>query len=464
MKKPMSLTSRMSLLFALSAAVVLMVAGVLFEQALNDRLLKRDGVELYGKMNLVHGLVAKAHSADDLARLPAHLNDIGSGHPGILISVVADSGETLYSAGNFHAVSRLEKFQGNGGGAEPTLWEDGGHVYRFLSNLVQLGMPGGKQAKVIIAFDITADRAFANTFLEYLWFTMALVALVLGWLGWIVVRHGLVPLQEVSAKVAAISTTQLDKPLESQGVPRELQELVAAFNTMLAHLHESFRRLSDFSSDIAHELRTPIHNLLIQTQVTLCDQSSPDDYRVVLQANEEEYLRLSRMISDMLFLAKADNKQVVLKKEIVDLVTEVTTLFDFFEALASEQGIELQQSGEATVEADRLMIQRVLSNLLSNAIRFTPRGMAIRVNMSTESGWTRLSITNLGPEIPSEHQSRIFERFYRIDPSRREGYADSIGLGLAITKSIVEMHGGQIGVESEGGMVTFTITLPRLDE
>lgn len=461
MKKPMSLTSRMSLLFALAAAVVLLVAGVLFEQALNDHLLKRDREELYGKIDLVHGLIAKARSADDLAKLPAHLNDIGSGHPGILISVVADSGETLYLAGNRHSVGRLQQFQGNGG-TEPALWEDGGRVYRFVSSLVRSGMPGGKQAKVIIAFDITADQAFVNTFLEYLWFTMSLVALVLGWLGWFVVRHGLAPLREVSAKVAAISTTQLDKPLESQGVPRELQELVAAFNAMLARLHESFHRLAEFSSDIAHELRTPIHNLLIQTQVTLCDQSSLDDCRAVLQANEEEYLRLSRMISDMLFLAKADNNRVFLNMENVDLVTEVTTLFEFFEALVSEQGIELQQSGEAAVEADRLMIQRALSNLLSNAIRFTPRGMSIKVNMGTDSGWTRLSISNPGSEISPEHQVRIFERFYRIDPSRREGHADNIGLGLAITKSIVEMHGGQISVESEAGMVTFTITLPAL--
>ncbi len=461
MRRPTSLTARMSLLFALSVAVVLLVAGVLFEQALNDRLLKRDREELYGKMDLVHGLIAKAHSAVDLDNLPVHLNDIGSGHPGILISVVADNGETLYSAGEPHAVSLLQRLQSDTA-EDPALWKDGGRVYRFMSDHVRSGLPDGKQAKVIIAFDITADQAFANTFLESLWITMSLVALVLGWLGWIVVRHGLVPLQEVSAKVAAISTSQLDQPLESQGVPKELQVLVVAFNTMLSHLHESFRSLSDFSSDIAHELRTPIHNLLIQTQVTLCDQSSMEDYRAVLLANEEQYLRLSRMISDMLFLAKADNKRVFLKKETVDLATEVMTLFEFFEALASEQGIELQQSGAATVEADRLMIQRALSNMLSNAIRFTPRGMAIRVNMGVESGWAHLSIANPGPEIPIEHRARIFERFYRIDPSRREGYADNIGLGLAITKSIIEMHGGRISVGSRDGMVTFTMSLPVL--
>jgi two-component system heavy metal sensor histidine kinase CusS len=461
MKRPTSLTARMSLLFALSAAVVLLVAGLLFEKALNDRLLKHDQQELSGKMDFIRTLIAKARNPDDLTRFPAHLNDLGLGHPGILISVMASDGETWYSVGNPQAVHRLQLYQSSPV-KEATLWKYDGRIYRFVSEIAPSGMPGGNIAKVIIAFDITADQAFVSTFLKYLWFTMSLVALVLGWMGWFVVRHGLVPLRDVSAKVAAISTSQLDKPLESQGVPKELQELVAAFNTMRTRLHESFCRLSNFSSDIAHELRTPIHNLLIQTQVTLCDQSSLVECRAVLQANEEEYLRLSRMISDMLFLAKADSKRILLEKENVDLATEVMTLFEFFEALANEQGLELQQSGDAKLKADRLMIQRALSNLLSNAIRFTPRGMAISVNMSSESGWVRLSVSNPGPEIPSEHHARIFERFYRIDPSRREGSTENTGLGLAITKSIVEMHGGRIGVESEQGTVTFTITLPEL--
>lgn len=459
MKRPTSLTTRMTLLFALSVAVVLLVAGLLFEKALDDRLLKHDQEELSGKMDFIRTLIAGTKNPDDLTRLPAHLNDLGFGHPGILISVMASDGETLYSVGNPDVVSRLHQFQ-NSSVKEATLWKDNGRIYRFVSDLVRSGMPGGNMEKVIIAFDITADEVFVRTFLKYLWFTMSLVALVLGWIGWFVVRHGLLPLRDVSARVAAISMSQLDKPLESQGVPKELQELVAAFNTMRSHLHESFCRLSNFSSDIAHELRTPIHNLLIQTQVTLCDLTSLVECRAVLQANEEEYLRLSRMISDMLFLAKADSKRIYLDKEEVDLATEVTTLFEFFEALASEQGLELQQSGEAKLKVDRLMIQRALSNLLSNAIRFTPSGMAIRVGISSESGWVHLSISNPGPEIPSELQARIFERFYRIDPSRREGSAEHTGLGLAITKSIVEMHGGQIVVGSDQGTVTFTITLP----
>ncbi len=459
MKAPISLTARMSLLFALSAAGVLMIAGAMFERALNEQMLKRDKEELSGKLELVRDIVLAAHKYEDVSDLPVRLNDVVFGHPGMVIAVRTEKGAVLFSAGNEQVAKQLQD-EVSLTATEPVMKEYGGHFYRFLSSRVVRAMHEGGPVKVMIALDITEDRDFVAELQEYIWFGMAQVALVLGCLGWFVVRHGLAPLRKVSAMVAAISTRQLDKPLEQKGVPKELLELVTAFNAMLVRLHESFRRLTDFSSDIAHELRTPIHNLLIQTQVTLSGKDNVDTYRNVLQSNEEEYQRLAGMISDMLFLAKADNKQATLRKEQVDLHAEVANLFEFYEALASESGIGLKQTGTAEVFADRLMMQRALSNLLSNAIRFTPRGMVVTVSMGTEDGWARLAISNPGRDIPADQRERIFERLYRIDPSRREGHTDNVGLGLAITKSIVEMHRGQISVTSKDGEVTFFLRMP----
>ncbi len=459
MKTPLSLTARMSLLFALSAAAVLMVAGALFERALNERLLKRDIEELSGKMELVRDIVLSAHNPEDVSNLPIRMKDVIFGHPGIVISVRTGDGSVLFSAGDQQVARQLQD-EVTPAGAPPITKQFGEKSYRYVSMPVLRGAPEGGPVNVMIALDVTEDRNFVSELQEYVWLGVAQIALVLGGLGWVVVRHGLAPLRKVSAMVAAISTRQLDKPLEGRAVPRELLELVKAFNAMLARLHESFRRLTDFSSDIAHELRTPIQNLLIQTQVTLGGSDDIHAYRAVLQSNEEEYQRLSGMISDMLFLAKADNKQASLKKELVDLQAEVAGLFDFYEALAGEQGIELRQSGSAKVSADRSMIQRALSNLLSNAIRFTSRGRAIEVTLGTENEWATIAVSNPGPEIPAEHRERIFERLYRIDPSRRQGNPDNVGLGLAITRSIVEMHGGHISVASQQGRVTFLIEIP----
>ena len=458
MKAPLSIRARTSLLFAGSAAAVLMIAGLLFEHALSDRFLKQDTIELRGKMEVVGDILRGIRARADEQALPLRMNDVVSGHPGIVISVRTNAG-VLFASGDRKIGSQLATEEVSPGD-KPTMRMFGGRVYRYLVRRIRQASPAGGDARAVIALDVTDDQKFMTELRRYLWTGMATVFLILGWLGWVVVRHGLAPLRRVSTQVATVSTKQLDQPLEVEGVPQELRDLVAAFNAMLARLHDSFRRLSEFSSDIAHELRTPIHNLLIQTQVTLGGEESVSAYRAALQSNEEEYQRLSKMISDMLFLAKADNRLVSLKREPVVLAAEVEALFEYYEALASERSIQLVQSGHATVSADRTMIQRALSNLLSNALRFTPPGMSVQVHIRTENGKTLLSVTNPGSELPGTQRERIFERFYRVDPSRREGDADNVGLGLAITRSIVEMHDGKISADSEDGRVTFLITLP----
>jgi two-component system heavy metal sensor histidine kinase CusS len=167
------------------------------------------------------------------------------------------------------------------------------------------------------------------------------------------------------------------------------------------------------------------------------------------------------MIEDMLFLANADNCLVVPKLEVTDLREEVAKLLDFFEIVASERQVNLVQSGAApTVLADRLMFQRALSNLLSNALRFTPEGMPIEVGIQEHEGVASVTVANSGPEIPVEHLPKIFRRLYRVDASRREGDTLNVGLGLAITKSIVEIHGGTVSAKSAKGRTCFTIALP----
>lgn len=458
MRTPISITARISLLFSLLAASLLVVAGTLLGYAVHQKFIKEDTLELNGKIEVVRNILATTHrKPEDRDEVSQRLKDIEYGHPGIIISVRTPDG-VLFSAGNPDAAARLLQDSGPSD-ATPTIRKYGSRVYRYISIRISHGA-GRAAAKAVIALDITDDQNFLSEFQHYLILSVVVMTALLGWLGWIVVRHGLGPLRQVSDLVGAISSTQLDRPLDDMGVPRELKGLVASFDVMRARLHESFRQLSDFSSDIAHELRTPIHNLLIQTQVTLAGDENLPAYRSVLQANEEEYQRLSRMISDMLFLAKADNKLLSLHKEHVDLASELSALFEFYEAMASERGIRFDLRGDAIVFADRLMIQRALSNLVSNALRFTPDHLTIRAVIHSDQESVRIDLSNPGPPIPADLQEKIFERLYRIDPSRREGHTDNVGLGLAITRSIVEMHGGKIGVESEDGWVTFTISLP----
>ncbi len=462
MKTPISLTARLSLLFAGSAVCVLLFAGLLFERAANNRFLEHDTEELDGKMTLLHETLGTITSFDAVAALPSRLRDTMSGHPGIAITVATSDGRVLFSVGPDAVVSHL--LQGTEiDNPQPVTWSLDSHSYRIVANRVTLEMPASPSANVAIALDISRDQEFMAEFREFLWFGMIMAALAMGWLAWVAVRKGLSPLNEVSTMMANISAQRLDMPIPTSGVPQELKELVSSFNTMLARLDDSFRRLSEFSSDIAHELRTPIQNLMVQTEVTLTGEYNAIEYRTNLQSNLEEFGRLSRMISDMLFLAKADNRLLVLRRESIDLHAEVERLFDFYDALASERGISLTQRGAATVHADRLMIQRALSNLLSNALRFTPEGMAVEVTLDKDfDHQATIAVANPGMAIPAEHLSKIFDRLYRADASRQDAHSENVGLGLAITRSIVEMHEGKISVASEKEWTCFTITLPTV--
>lgn len=464
MKPPISLAARLSMLFAGSAACVLLVAGLLFERAANNRFLEHDREELGGKMALLQDVLGSIKSFDAMAVLPLRLHDTMSGHPGIAITVSTSDGKHLFSVGQRPIVDHL--LQGTEiGKPQPATWSLDKHVYRIVANRVALGIPASQPADVAIAFDVTGDQEFMVDFSEFLWFGMILSALAIGWLAWLAVRKGLSPLNEVLAKMANISAQQLDIPIPAAGVPQELKELVSSFNTMLARLGDSFRRLSEFSSDVAHELRTPIQNLMVQTEVTLTSERDLAEYRTNLQSNLEEFARLSCMISGMLFLAKADNQLLVPNRESIDLQLEVGRLLEFFEALASERQIRLIQRGAATVKADRLMLQRALSNLLSNAIRFTPKGQAVEVTLGQAADHqVTIAIENPGVGIPADQLSRIFDRLWRVDTSRQDNRSESTGLGLAITRSIVEMHKGRISVISENARTCFTITLPQVTD
>ena len=299
-----------------------------------------------------------------------------------------------------------------------------------------------------------------GAFRQTLWVFMLLATLAMGLLGWFVVRRGLAPLQTIKRQAAAITANRLHTRLPVEAIPLELGDLASTLNDMLSRLEESFQRLSDFSSDLAHELRTPVSNLLTQTQVTLSRARTADEYRDILASNAEEFERLSRMIADMLFLAKAENNQLIPHPEPLELADEVAELLEFYGVLAEEKEIHLSVIGHGTVSGDRLMLRRAISNLLSNALRYTPVGGTVTVRIETQGDEAvKLTVENTGSCIAAEHLPRLFDRFYRTD-SARQRTTEGSGLGLAITRSILIAHGGDVSVSSAEGITRFTLSLP----
>ena len=320
--------------------------------------------------------------------------------------------------------------------------------------------PDAEPLTIVVATSIDFHLHYLERFHTNLWMLTAIVCLAAIFATWLAVLQGHAPIRRISREIRKIRTDQLHVRLDLQTVPAELTELVAAFNDMIGRLEALFQRLSDFSGDIAHELRTPITNLKTQTEVALSQPRDLEQYREILYSNLEEYDRMAKMVSDMLFLAQADNQLLKPEFATVDLNAEIQDLFDYFSAWAEEREVGLDLTGKPVrIQGDRLMIRRTLSNLLSNAIRYTPSGHRVTVNLTTADHQASVQVRNPGPVIPEEHLSRIFDRFYRLDASRQRS-GEGAGLGLAIAKSIIEAHGGRIGAQSTTGATIFELSLP----
>lgn len=458
-----SVTFRLTLFFSTVSTLVLLAVGYLVGSLVESHFVKQDLVELEGTTELVRNVLAKVSFRSDLDLVPQLLQDALVGHPGVSIRIVGPEGRILFASsdavfpdGSAEGPS-MPRLSNRG---EPVVREHGGHVFREIVAAVPLGIAGISPAEVLVAVNIDHHRDFMSAFGEILWLSIAAGIVLTGVLAWIAARRGLQPIRRIAAHAGSISASRLGERSLLEPVPTELSDLVSALNAMLARLEDSFRRLSDFSSDLAHELRTPVANLVTETEVALSRTRSADEYKEVLYSNLEEYSRLSRMIGDMLFLAKADNGLIVPRRETVDLAAETQGLFAFYEALAEEKDVGLVLKGAGTILGDRLMIRRALSNLLSNALRYTSRGNPVTVSIDQlDSGETRLAVENPGENIAPEHLSRLFDRFYRLDASRQKT-SEGTGLGLPITRSIVEAHHGTIMASSAHGAIRFEIRFP----
>lgn len=455
-----SLTLRLTLLFALASALVLLLLGVLIGRSVEQHFEEQDMDVLSGKMKLARHVLEKALAKPGNETLAQQLDEALTGHHGLIIAVIGPDRQRLDDNLSLVLPPELLGERAISGHGQPYMWTaDDGLAWRGISASV-VPANGGAPYITVVATEMAHHEQFMSSFRRTLWVFMALAALTMGLLGWIVVRRGLAPLQTIKRQAAEITANRLNTRLPVETIPLELADLASTLNEMLSRLEDSFQRLSDFSSDLAHELRTPVSNFLTQTQVTLSRTRTAEEYRDILASNAEEFERLSRMITDMLFLAKAENKQIIPHQEQIELSAEVADILEFYGVLAEEKEIHLSVVGHGTVFGDRLMLRRAISNLLSNALRYTPEGgtVTVRIEMQGDAE-IQLTVENTGPCIAPEHLPRLFDRFYRTD-SARQRTTEGSGLGLAITRSILIAHGGDVSVRSAEGITRFTLSLP----
>lgn len=457
MLRSLSLTARLTVLFTTVAAAVVMGLGLVFARAADRHFEELDRMALQDKLHLIESiLLSSSTTADTNDRLAEAL----SHHHGLFVLIRGIDGEELLRSADFQPPP-LEAAPG----ARPDsnrlqTWRDIGREYRGLGMSIPLDRTPGVTAEAFVALDTVHHANFRTE----LWRTLALYAgaatLLIGILGWLAAHQGLAPLRAMRSRAAVVSGNQIDERMPIEAVPIEMADLARELNRMLDRLQADFQRLSEFSSDLAHELRTPISNLLTQTQVALSGQRDPATYREILASNAEEFQRLARMISDMLFLAKTERGAPLPGQDRFQIAAEVRALFDFYDALAEGKDVSLQATGDAQIVGNRLMIRRALSNLLSNALRHTPPKGVVRVEIDVTASSIIVSVQNTGDDVNPRLLPRLFDRFFRADPARTHPESDGAGLGLSITRAIVEAHGGSASVTSTGGLTRFTLTFP----
>ena len=461
-----SIVARLALGFIAVAVTLLAGIGFYLDRALEQQLAEADARELAGKLPLLRRNLERSRSLEELRAKPHRFMDAVVGSANLSLALREADGGVIASAGA-HADTAMalagapEAVPGNR--AERTLiGTRDGHRLRVLTDWSHLGDATETPVNIVLGLDVTHRADIVRRYRERIIVAVAIAALLAGLLGALVARTGLAPLRSLARRAGAISASRLSERLPAAGVPAELREVAGAFNRTLQRLEDSFRRLSQFSADLAHDLRTPIGNLLGEAQVALNRPRTAAEYEAVIASSVEELERINRMIDGMLFLARSDDVQASLDLRAVDAGAEVDRLIEYYEGLASEAGVGIRRVGEVTLRADATLFRRAIANLVSNAIAHTPPGSEITVALAAvPDGGAEVAVSNPGPGIPRELLPRVFDRFFRADASRPDS-AKGSGLGLAIVKSIVELHGGGIEARSEpGALTTFRMLFPR---
>jgi len=457
-RRPLSLTTRVMAFVAIAVGLSLLMTAHLVQNAVKHHFAKQDADELIVITQAVERVLRAG--ADTLQQLPETLSHAVSGHHGVYFQVLGPDGQLIYGPEDVDLFAPETRYMPVSRISEANLhsWGAGGNAYRGAITQVIIN---GQEYRIVAAIDMNFHILFLDNFRRSLWLIMTLAGVITLLAAWYGVHQGHAPLRGLSDTMRDVQADRLHVRIDPNIVPSELQVLVNSFNYMIGRLEDSFTRLSHFSADIAHELRTPLTNSITQTQVALNRARSLEEYQELLYSNLEEQERLAKMVNDMLWLAQSEHGLRNPVREWLDLGHEVRELFDFFEALAEEKQIVLTLDGSTPMlSGDRAMLRRAISNLLSNALRYTPAGQTINVKLKkTDDAWVELRVENPGLKIPPEHLPKIFDRFYRVDPSRQR-LSEGAGLGLAIVKSIVEAHGGRVDADSNSSVTYFSIRLP----
>jgi two-component system, OmpR family, heavy metal sensor histidine kinase CusS len=445
--EPRSIASQLVLLFTLAAAFLLCCGlGALYWIVVRHAF-EEDNEVLADKVAAVR---ADLTATGGIKVLSEELKNLRKGERSAYwVRILDSAGHSLAETPEMNALLPPSVFVESD---EPKNFRNDGRLFSLVSTKHNVG---ADQVTIQVAQDRTADERFMKQFAALLGAVLALGVAAAAIIAWSVTRRGLRPLAKMTDALQRVGPKQLHERVPTVGWPRELQPLAIAFDDMLARLEDSFVRLSQFSADIAHELRTPIGNIRGEAEVALTRSRTTDEYREVIESTIVECQHLGDIVDNLLFLARTEAAEGHLQPASFDGRALIQKIAAFYEPIAEDQKLVIRCRGEATFLADEMLFSRAVSNLVENATRHTPEGGSIEIAIVADEAWAEVSVTDTGAGIAVEHLPRVFDRFYRADPARS---SEGVGLGLALVKSILDLHGGSARIASEPGRGT-TVTL-----
>jgi len=445
-KASTSITTRLVGFYLVSTLLILLCTNYFQFKALSKDLAYEDDDFVAERIHILREIVARHPDA-----LKDQIPSGSAGETRHLIRVQDEQGRTLLQSPGMSELG-VELFPpavtADEGIGRSTKHRTAGDK-NYLLNTAWAGRHGDAHYRLVqVALDITDEDELMSKYLIRTGAAVLIGVLLAAALGVLITRRGLKPLQEMAGKVARITEEELHQRVRTANWPKELDQLTLALDGMLARLEESFARLSEFSANLAHELRTPINNLRGEAEVALSRARTEEEYRDIIESSIEEYERLSRVVGDILFLARPDQTHL---PQPIDVRQEVETLVEYYQNVADEQQTVISIKGSGSVSVDPQLFQRAVGNVISNALHYTPNSGRIGINIrSTDDGGVEIAVEDSGIGIDPAELPRIFDRFFR-SPQARQIYNQGSGLGLAIVHSIMTLHGGSVSVASAPG-------------
>jgi two-component system heavy metal sensor histidine kinase CusS len=442
--EPRSITSQLVIYFTLAASLLLCCGlGVLYLIFVRHAI-EEDKAVLADRISVLR---ADLDRTGDLQRLADQLKILHEGDRATYwVRLVDGAGVTVAETPGMSELLPSKVFPGPSGEqlsvASPEYRARG----KLFSIAASTGDVGNQRYTIQVAQDRSGDERFMKEFAAILVIVLGCGILASAAVALSATRKGLQPITEMARSLNRIEPKRLHERIPPTGWPRELQPLAIAFDEMLDRLEDSFTRLSQFSGDLAHELRTPIANIRGEGEVALTRTRTPEEYRDVIESSVGECEKLTAVVDNLLFLARADAAEEHVHRTVFNGKEAVEKIAEFYELLAEERQVTIRCAGEGEIRADPMLFGRAVSNLVQNALRFTAPGGTIVISVAVRPEQAEVSVKDTGCGIAPEHLPRIFDRFYRVDSSRS---SHGTGLGLALVKSIMDLHGGSASVESE---------------